>query len=429
VSAPRCAPAARRLRSVGLGLGLGAAAVVGTALAALAAEALDPRRPAVMVVGVPRGFAPRERFGPSRHGMAPALLPERPTELWRQELPGGLEALPLVDSEGNVLAVLSNRMVAKLGPGGEERWRVSLGGADPALPPVLTSDGSVAVLCVDGRLRWVSPSGALRSSGELELRTRKAQAAPLALDDGSLIVAGEDQLLRVAADGSPLARAELGGLPIGGLIAWEGMTLATLQSGEVVAWRPPAQPRSLGQLGGIPHGGGVLVGDKTLAAVVEATSLVALDLRSGQTKLLSGGPSAQRQLEGPPTLSLASTLAVSSVVGELLEVDPHGVVVRRLALDSSLALDAADGGAAGISFFGRVDLQPSPPLVIDADGRIAFVRATGRLGLVEPGASGRVSAVAQRFCSRPLGVTSAGLRRMLVGCRNGSIGVFGDGGA
>ena len=78
----------------------------------VAAEGLDPRRPAVVVVGQPRGFTPRDRFGPSRHGMAPVRLPDQPAELWRQELPGGLDSLPLVDGAGNVLAVLSNRMVA-----------------------------------------------------------------------------------------------------------------------------------------------------------------------------------------------------------------------------------------------------------------------------------------------------------------------------
>ena len=417
-------PLAARLWWLGLAFGLGAGVVVGTGLAA---ESIDPRRPAVVVVGEPRGFTPRERFGPSRHGLAPASLPDRPKELWRQELPGGLEALPLVDSEGSVLAVLSNRMATKLGPDGQERWRVSLRGADPALPPVLTADGSLAVLCADGRMRWLSATGTLRVSDELELRTRKAQATPLALDDGGLVVAGEDQLLLLGADGSPQARADLSGVAVGGLLGWEGATVATLQSGEVVGWRPPAPPRVLGTLGGIPNGGAVLVGSRTLAAVVDTTTLVALDLRSGEAKLLTGGPAAQRQLEGPPTLGADGTLWVSSVVGELLGFDAHGTVGHRLALDSSLVLDTADGGAPVASFFGRVDLQPSPPLVIDGDGRLGFVRASGRVGLLGPGTTGAVTVVAPRFCGRPLGVTSAGRRRMLVGCRNGSIGVFGDG--
>jgi hypothetical protein len=269
----------------------------------------------------------------------------------------------------------------------------------------------------------------MRVSAELELRTRKAQATPLALDDGSLVVAGETELLLVGADGSPLGRVDVGGLPVGGLLAWDGATLATLQTGEVVAWRPPGPARLLGKLGGSPLGGGILLGAKTLAAVVDGSALVVLDLRSGQTKLLSGGAGSQRRLEGPPTLSPEGLVLVSSVVGELLGIDVHGAVQRRLALDSALVLDAPDGGAPVASFFGRVDLQPSPPLVVDAGGRLAFIRASGRLGLVLPSAGSTVALVAQRFCGRPLGVTSAGPRRILVGCRNGSIGVFGDGGA
>jgi hypothetical protein len=130
------------------------------------------------------------------------------------------------------------------------------------------------------------------------------------------------------------------------------------------------------------------------------------------------------QLEGPPTLLPSGELAVATVVGELAVVDGHGQIVRRIALDNASLLAQPD---AGTSIFGRLDLTPSPPLLADRAGRVAFVRATGRLGVLltaEP--AGSVAVAAPRFCGRALGVTSGGRGRLLVACRNGSLGMFAD---
>lgn len=403
--------------------------MVASAAATLAAaEVVDTERPAVVVVGAPRGHAVADRFGPWRRGQASSELPRAPRELWRHELPGGLDFPPLVDGAGNVVVVLANRNVVKLGPDRDELWRARLGAAAAVLPPVLTSDGSVAVVCADGRVRRVTASGQVRAGEPLSVQTRKAQAAPMALDDGSVIVASERQLVRVGHDGRVIARAALDDRAVGGLLRWGDTVVVTTESGAVLSWKPPAQPRRLGDLGGNPSGGGVLVGRRSLAAVVDRNAVITFDLHTGHTKLLTGSVETTRQFEGPVVVDRQGRLHVATVVGELLTIDHHGAVLRRVALENAMLIFGADGGAPLPSLFRRVELEPSPPLVVDRAGWIGFVRASGRTGVVAPaGAKSNVHVVSQRFCAKPLGVAPAGKGRMLVACRNGSLGMFADG--
>jgi outer membrane protein assembly factor BamB len=227
--------------------------------------------------------------------------------------------------------------------------------------------------------------------------------------------------------GGIVGRVPLPDVPAGGLLGWNGSVLATLESGEVVSWRAPGGLRHLGRFPGRPQGGAVLVGERTLVAVTGVDAVVSLDLRTGTQKLLLGGPGSTRQFEGPPAISLGGSLIVTTVIGELLAIDAQGTVLRRLALDNAVVLDSADAGAPLASFFGRLDLTPSPPVLVDPDERVGFVRAAGRLGVVAlgPGA-GPVQLGAARFCGRALGLASAGPGRMLVACRGGTIGMFGD---
>jgi hypothetical protein len=71
-----------------------------------------------------------------------------------------------------------------------------------------------------------------------------------------------------------------------------------------------------------------------------------------------------------------------------------------------------------------VDLKPGPPLVIDATGRVAFVRSNGRAGVVAPG--GRVELAAESVCAAPIAVTPAGDRRLLVTCHDGRLWMYGE---
>ena len=407
------------------------AGLVGAAAGAApvaAADYLDTTRPASIVVGPPPGHASQGRLGPHRLGRTHNALPAQPRELWRHELPGSLDFAPLVDAAGAVLAVTGSRRVLRVGADGTQRWQVSLGRSPAALPPLLTSDGALAVVCADGRVRRVSPTGEVRTGPPLYVHTRKAQASPLALDDAGLAVAAERQLVRLDAQDRPVARAELPELPVGGVLRWGDDLLVTLEDGSVVAWHLPGLPRIVAKLPGSPTGGGALIGPSLLAVVLDRTSVLTVHLRSGQIRILAGGTATGRRFDGPVVLDELGRVVVASVVGELLVFDRRGAVARRLALENEALIFGADGGAPLPSLFRKVEIEPSPPLIIDRAGRVGFVRTSGRVGVVDGGAGvDAVRVASPRFCANPLAILPAGQGRMLVACQNGSLGMFTDG--
>lgn len=392
------------------------------------AEWVDADRPATIAVGAPVGHAVAPRLGPHRLGRVDARLPARPREAWRHELPGPLDVPPVVDPAGEIWAATSNGKVVRLGPDGVERWRATLGPAAPAVAPVRTSAGSLAVVCSDGRVRRVGPSGAVRTGPPLYLHTRKAEACPVALEDDGLVVAGERQLAWLDGADRPIARAALPQRPLGGLIRRGHAVLATLEDGTVVEWRPPRAPRTLLELDGAPHGGGVLIGPSLLAVVIDRARVVTVDLRTGQARLLAGPGATGRQFDGPVVLDGQGRLVVATVVGELLVFDRRGAVAQQLALENETLIFGADGGAPLPTLFRKVELEPSPPLLVDRRGRVGFLRASGRLGVVDPSAAEPALRMASaRFCAEPLALLPAGEGRMLAACENGSLGMFEDG--
>jgi hypothetical protein len=411
-SASRRAP----LAALAAALGLSAAA------ASLAsADAIDPTLPRTLTVGAPRGFAPAERLDGRRTGRSPSALPDAPSELWRRNLSGGLDVAPVVDARGEVIAALTSPEVVRLAPDGRELWRTRIGGSAAIAAPVLTSDGTAVVLTAAGLAIALRPGGAIRWAAPLGLRgTREADAAPLALDDGGLVVAGGRTLVEVDADGAVRARASLDERALGGLVAGPDGALVTTESGVVYAWRPPGAPRRLGSFGGVPRRGAALADRRTVVAVVDGKVLVALDLVTGTTHVLASAP-AGALLDGPPAVSPSGLALVSITSGLVVGVDAAGAERLRAAVDRTLAVP--DGGALA-SFFGPVEPKPSAPLVVDAAGRVAFARPGGRAGIVHPDAT--VTLATDRACGTPIAISPAGERRFLLACRDGVVWMLGE---
>ncbi len=416
-------PPLRTLAALVLSAGAGLAAMM-LAFGA-GADGVEVDAPATIVVGSPQGHAPRDRLDDARRGQSASRLPSAPRELWRRELAGGLEVQPLVDGEGGLIAALVSPDVVRLDDDGRQVWRTRLGVAQAVVAPVLTSDGSTVVLTGDGRLWSVSAGGVIRYELELHMRSKKTLAAPHARDDGGVWVATDEGLLRVSGDGAIEARASLEGRPVGGLIPWRGGILATLTDGTVVHWRPPSQPRKLGDFGGAIDGGGLLASDRTLVAVVEQQRVIGVDLLGGGRTLIAGAGGTGAPLEAPPTLEPSGVLLVSNVVGELFGVDATGTLVRSMALENLPIGLGADGGTGMAALLGRVESRPSPPMIVDPRGRVAFARNSGKVGLVEPGGE-TVITVSPRMCARPLAVLPAGDQRLLVACHSGSVAMFGS---
>ena len=78
------------------------------------------------------------------------------------------------------------------------------------------------------------------------------------------------------------------------------------------------------------------------------------------------------------------------------------------------------------AFFGTGDARPSPPVVVDDAGNVAFVRHNGRVGIVRP--DGTVLVTSERLCNNPIGLQPAGDRKLVVVCRDGTIWMLGSSG-
>lgn len=411
-------------RSKRLLRGVLAASAIGLPLGAsiALADAIDPSAPKTVIVGSPRGFAPSERLDEQRTGRSKSRLPFPPVEIWRRHISGGIEVAPLVDAGGNILIPLTVPEVMKLGPDGKEIWRARLGTAAALTPPVLTSDGTLTLVTSAGQAWGIAPSGAARYNVQLGIRGRDADTTALALDDGGVVIAAGRALLEIGADGAVRARTQLEERATGALVAGPEGTLITADTGTVYTWRPPGAPRRVGSFGGAPRRGAALSDARTLVAVVDGRKLVALDLPTGTAHVLGSSGGFLAALDAPVTIGPSKLAVVTTQSGIVVGVDASGNEKFVFSLDRSSSA-GADAGAA-TSFFGSSSSSPSPPLIIDPEGRIGFARTGGRVGVVSP--EGVVAVASERVCSVPVAVAPAGERRMVVACRDGAVWMLGE---
>jgi outer membrane protein assembly factor BamB len=418
-----------------------AAAYCVSALAAAAAlfpaaargDNIDLSMPRTVTVGAPRGAAPSDRFDGARTGRARTRLPANPVELWRRHVSGNIDVSPVVDGADAIVVALNIPEIVKLGPDAREIWRARVGNAAAMAPPVLLSDGTVAVITAAGVAWGFTPAGALRFSTPLGVGRREADTVPLALRDGGLLVAAGNAVVALDADGVIRARATIdprntaGEHAAGAVVEGPDGALVTTVSGSVYRFRPPAQPRKIGSFGGTVGKGAVLADERTLLAVVDGRRLVALDLPTGTAHVRTGGLS----LDGPPTVG-GGLVFVGTTIGLLLGVDGAGNERAHIVLDKASLTTGTPGATPSIMgpavaaapTFLPADAKPSPPVVVDPAGRIGFVRGNGLAGVVSP--SGKVEVASGRLCATPVAVLPGGDRRMLVACHDGGLWMFGE---
>jgi outer membrane protein assembly factor BamB len=410
-----------------------AALAVAAALPSAAARGntIDLSMPRTVIVGAPRGAAPSDRFDGARTGRAHTRLPAVPVELWRRHVSGNIDVSPVVDAADAIVVALNIPEIVKLAPDAREIWRARLGNAAALAPPVLLSDGTVAVVTAAGIAWGFTPAGTLRFSTPLGVSRRETDTVPLALRGGGLLVAAGNAVVALDADGVIRARAAIdprnsaGEHAAGAVVEGPDGALVTTVSGSVYRFRPPAQPRKIGSLGGTVGKGAVLADERTLLAVVDGRRLVALDLPTGTAHIRAAGLS----LDGPPTV--ANGLAfVGTPIGLLLGVDGSGNERAHVLLDKApppLVLGPPTAAAPPLAAqptFIPADAKPSPPVVVDPSGRVGFVRGNGRAGVVSP--NGKVEVVSERICAAPVAVLPGGDRRMLVACHDGGLWMFGE---
>ncbi|MBX3208820.1 MAG: PQQ-like beta-propeller repeat protein [Labilithrix sp.] len=402
------------------------AVVAGALIATLrdaGAQRIDPRRPAVLVVGAPSGAAPMQRIDSRRSGLSRTPLPSGTLRVaWRKTTGLTIDQPALSGPDGTLAVVSARGDVSFIDAEGEERATVKVGAAQVG-PAAMTSDGTVVFMSSGGDVIGVRRSSALlrfstRIGGERNLR-----AAPLALDDGGVVVATLTDLVVLDSEGNVRARVSLPEMPGAPLVAAGDKVLAVTTSGTVYGWTPGREPVRLGSFGAPIDGGAALTDAGTLLAVIEGNHLAEVDITRGgrSTRSIASqglylGPPAVRS--ATPGAPLATLLAQTHTRGFVVTLDPGGQEVSRAPIASFNAATLPDGGAPPLV------APPHVGPIVDARGAVAFAATDGHVGVV--GSDGAVDTIGEILCTKGarsgvVGLTPFGASAFAVTCDGGVI--------
>jgi hypothetical protein len=356
---------------------LAVAALVGLGSTLAAAQPFNIERPLVVVSGTPHGGARMARIDASRRGMTRSPLPESGLHSeWRTALGFVAQQGPLVDSLGRSYVVGESGEVVALARDGAVLSRVLTRGSQPG-PAALLSDDTVvfvdgageAVAVRDGSVVWRSRFG--RASG--------AHAAPLALDDGGVVVASGPDLAVLDAGGRERARIVLPEPSSHPLLSALGRVVVVSDTGTVWSWAPGAiHVERVADFGSDIDGSAALVDDHTLIAVAESqTRLMTVDL-TRRTVVKVAGPLGGLWL-GSPAVDVGGVVCATQITpgGEVAVVIDVSGVERGRAL-----LDGPGRGLGPGKDSPRTGMGSQTPPIIDGNGLLAFATAGGSIGIV-----------------------------------------------
>jgi len=337
-------------------------------------------------------------------GRSRVLLPVDPVVRKQVRLTADLRNAAAVDESGRVVAATTDGAARDLDEN-RVHWEVELP-APPALAPVITSDGTRVFFTERRDVVGLTPNGREVFHTRLEGASGDLRASPISTRDGGIVVGVGRRLVRLDSKGNVLATSAFSSAVLGVVERGRSLVVAEL-SGDVFEWTAPEAPRRLGSLGGPPSSDVVLHG-AGLVAVVRDSNLVELDLVRGSRE--SFGAVAPDTYVGAP--SVGSN-------GEL-----------RVALRRAAVL-AYRGGRENA----RVPLptKPSPAGAGPTVSTRALVDASGTVAIALPGTlavvlgDGDARTVDLPGCPAPFGVWPAGPRRLVVGCRNGTLVWIGTG--
>jgi hypothetical protein len=418
-----------------LALGVATAAAPATT----AAEPFDPALPAPIVLGEPAGIAPSERITRTRTGRSAIRLPSSLEELARDQI-GPFIFPPVVDPrQSATFATLGSEVVtldltcfgrsreapvpaaAPCKPRPPVRARL---GASPAVhPPVLLSNGRVAVLVGTPAVVFLSERGEIEETVPLPRvgfpgapTHGDASVSLVATTDGGVVVTGHRTVLEIDSSGRLLSKTTLPERLATPLLPFDDGFLALLESGAVHLVRPPLPPAKLGVMGVPLPRTGMLVGG-ALVAGSASQRLLAFDPRSRVT-LTRAADLPLGSLFKAGAAGDDASLWLSSPDGQLLQVRRDGGVTVSAAGERGFA-GFAPGRGGPDELFGTGQLSP----VVDGAGRVAFLRGIGVIGLL----GGEVlEATNQLGCSTPVAMIPLPDERLLLGCRDGSLFALGS---
>lgn len=379
-------------RATGRRLAAAAGAVVGAAVVAWAVrstgQTVDVQHPLTMVAGTPAGGARTDRIDSFRSGRSRDPLPAgNLASTWHVGIGAFLEHAPVVDAHGTAYAVGSRGEVVAVSRDGGERWRTASGAAQAGAPVLLSDDtlvfvdaNGIAVAVREGAVRWRTRFG----------RSEASRPAPLALDDGGVVVATAHDLAALDADGHVRSRTSLPEPASVPLVAALGKVIAVTVSGAVWSWLPGAlEPTRLGSFGAPVEGGAALVDDHTLLAITSGGAhLAAMDLARGTLATRAVAPAGLWL--GPPSVhaGMAYLQLLAPTADLAVVMDASGVEAGRILLATHPPPLPTDGGPVVLA-----PVAHTAPLV-DAAGTLVFATTDGSVGAARTGGAARVDLVA-----------------------------------
>ena len=393
-------------RTPGRRSGRAAALAVLVCASAASGQAIDVERPSTLVVGSGGGGSRADRVDWARTGLARTKLPTAGLRVeWTASIGASTDRAPLVDSRGGVYVLGTRGEVVALARDGSEKWRVSAGGTQPGPGALLSDDTIVFVATVAA----VGVAVGVRD-GHVIFRTRIGRAdvgppAPLALEDGGVVVASASELAMLDKAGNERARTTLPEPVSAPPISALGKVVTVTATGAVWAWTPGApEPARVAGFGSAIDGSAALGDDHTLLAVTAGqTHLTAVDLIAGTTTTRAVSHGALWC--GPPTMvgPVASLIALASGGEFAIALDPTGRELSRALLGARGLPASSDAGP----------LAPVPgsvtPPIADARGNLAFSTLDGHLGVAPRVTTGDATVeLLTTPCSPAIGGTARG---------------------
>ncbi len=356
---------------------LAAVALIELGSTSVSAQQFQVDRPLVVVVGTPKGGARTTRIDASRRGFTASPLPASGLETeWRTALGFIAQQGPVVDSIGRTYVVGENGEVITLARDGTVLFRVTARAARPGPPALLSDDTLVfvdgsgeAVAVRNGGVTWRSRFGVATDS----------VSAPIALEDGGVVVGSGPDLAVLDASGRERSRLVLPAPTSHPLLTVLGKVVIVDDGGGIWTWVPgAAQAEREGTFGADIEDSAALADDHTLVAVAGTRSHVSTFDLVDRTCRKVAGPLGGVWL-GPLAVDEGKRFyaAQSTANGELMVAfDTSGTELGHALVGGPTRARDPNKRVS------QPDASSSTPPIVDAEGHVAFATTNGSIGVI-----------------------------------------------
>ncbi len=305
-------------------------------------------------------------------------------ELWRIELPGQLQAAPIIAEDGSIVLVTASGVMLRIDTLGSELWRLVLGGASATRnysQPVLTPDNHIYIV-YDGELFSITDKGTIDWTFSKPVAGGLTAQPAIGSDGLIYLMTNDSTLLAVSPEGNEQWSQDLcqvmgGGTwpgpavgsdgtvygvrkgediyalePTSGTIAWEfhtndrmestpvagddGLVYFASNGGRVLAMRPDGIPRWQSSVAGPPGyiqmiDAPVVRGPNGLIYVAPRHGVIyALDPATGEVQW-SARIGGQGVGMNPVAVSGGGYVYARNLNGDLLCISPAGEVCWQIS--------------------------------------------------------------------------------------------------